>query len=99
LHHGESFRHAGAAAAGLGGGVVDEGERGSGVTSAGFLPDGTRRGRVKKAYCKYCGKYVGKVPDDATDVVCFKCNEARDGKGSQGRQGVRLLGHANATYS
>lgn len=35
----------------------------------------------KRAFCKYCHKDLGKVPADATNIVCFACNEARDGKG------------------
>jgi hypothetical protein len=36
------------------------------------------------ARCKYCGAPLGPVPvdcTDATDIVCFKCNEERDGRG------------------
>lgn len=31
---------------------------------------------MKAAICSKCGKKCGRVPDDATDIVCFACNEA-----------------------
>lgn len=30
--------------------------------------------RTKKAYCKECGKFVGMVPVDAEEVICFQCD-------------------------
>lgn len=33
---------------------------------------------MKVAICEKCGKIVGKVPDDATDIICFKCNEEQN---------------------
>jgi len=35
---------------------------------------------MKQAICCRCGKPLkGKVPDDAEDVVCFKCYEIERG--------------------
>jgi hypothetical protein len=32
---------------------------------------------MKRAICSKCGKPLqGKVPDDATEVICFKCDNA-----------------------
>lgn len=33
---------------------------------------------MKDAYCQFCRKPLGKVPNDATDITCFKCDQARE---------------------
>jgi hypothetical protein len=32
---------------------------------------------MKPAYCQFCGKRVGLVPHDATDITCFKCDQPK----------------------
>jgi hypothetical protein len=34
--------------------------------------------KMKPAVCEKCGKKLdGFVPEDATDIICFACNEGR----------------------
>lgn len=32
---------------------------------------------TKPAICQYCGKVTGRVPLDATDITCFKCDQVK----------------------
>lgn len=41
---------------------------------------------MKEAKCEGCGKRLGFVPADATDILCFKCNEAEMDKRDKQRK-------------